>query len=240
MASAGRRAEMSSSARSSTAAPWISVNRAISPRAQSSPWNSSRAAPPHIPTARSRVAMRSLALAALATSSQKSTASTGQVSAYPLAPVTRASGPSTVRSRDTDLRSAPGVISSTSASQSVRSRCGVCNASNPRSLRWLALGTSTMPLSGARARTLPSTQTSLITDGSPPTILRFSRWPSQGRDAISRGQARFWCCAPEAQLVSIVWNGSSWSIQTASSLRGARQPSKRRDSPVGPWLHGPR
>ena len=58
--------------------------------------------------------------------------------------VTRESGPSTVRSRDTDLLSAPGEISRTSASQSVRSRWVVCKASNPRSRRWLALGISTI------------------------------------------------------------------------------------------------
>ncbi len=93
-------------------------------------------------------------------------------------PVARASGPSTARSRDTDLRSAPGVMLSTSASRSVRRGCGACIASNPRSLRWLALGTSTMPPSWATARTLPSTQTSLTTSSvSLPWCLSLGRFP---------------------------------------------------------------
>ena len=195
MASAGRRAEMSSSARSSTAAPWISVSRAISPLAHSSPSNSSRAAPPHIPTARSRVAMRSLALAALATSSQKSTASTGQVSAYPVVPVTRASEPSTVRSRDTDLRSAPGVTSSTSASQSVRSRCGVCNASKPEEsslARARDLDDATL---GRDCAYVAEHTNELDHRRFSPHDPMFSRRPSQDWDATSRDRLRFWCCS---------------------------------------------
>ena len=69
-------------------------------------------------------------------------ASTSPTRAYPVLAVSRMADPTVARTRETEVRSAPGEIASTSASHSERNRRGECRARIASSRRWLALGRS--------------------------------------------------------------------------------------------------
>jgi hypothetical protein len=76
--------------------------------------------------------------------------------------------PTVARTRDTVVRSAPGEISSASASHSERNRRGECRARIASRRRWLALGRSINDPSLENAHTAPSTCTlAMVRSGSP-------------------------------------------------------------------------
>ena len=162
-ASADRRASISASARSSTVPAWISVSRAISPSAHSSPTNSSSAGPFHSASAccnarhsdrRRRPHRRRPGRTATRRPRRRARSRCSRSRACPC----RRSS----RTRETDVRSAPGEISSTSASHSDRKRRGECSARIASSRRWLALGRSISDPSVATACTPPRTRTLAI------------------------------------------------------------------------------